>query len=248
MNRLYDFRRRFTTCLPDLLGCYGYRPRQPCDDVPAGNLHGLRVRTARDSPDLYLDFFCQAFADEQAVISSHIARYGFTESVSSDTHGAQYHRGSEGDDRHVRRGRSYVRDQVADRLSDVNSSADSCSHSLSDDGDVASPRLECSLLDRSLFYLGDTARNTDAYIRLSESSSAESPLYEMLEKSLGNGIVRDDTRLERTNRDHVSGSALNKLAGFLTESKYLIGILVVRDDCRLINDNSFSFCIDHRIG
>ena len=70
----------------------------------------------------------------------------------------------------------------------------------------------------------------------------------MLEKSLGNGIVRDDTRLERTNRDYVSGSALNKLAGFLTESKYLIGILVVRDDCRLINDDSFSFCIDHRIG
>ena len=40
----------------------------------------------------------------------------------------------------------------------------------------------------------------------------------MLEKSLGNGIVRDDTRLERTNRDHISGSALNELPGLLKGS------------------------------
>ena len=179
---------------------------------------------------------------------AHIFNDGFVKLVACHLDRGAGNDAAQRDHRDVSRTAADVDDHHAVRLGNIDARADGCRNRFFHQINVLAACLSRRLFDRALFHFGHAARYADHDLRLEETSASAGLADEVLEHSLRNIVIGDHAVAQRSDRDNVRRSSSEHLSCFFPDGQDLVGIVVDRDDRRLIEDDPFSFDVYEYIG
>src|SRR5690606_11531645 len=215
-----------------------------------GDLAHFLARECR--ADLVLDPLRSGFADENAVVASHVVRDRYVEAVTADAHGGGVHDAVQRDHRDLGGAAADVEHHGAARFVHRHARTDRRRHRLGNEVHLARARTLRRLpygtpldLDRAVRHVHEHARaraEIPAAVRLAD---------EVLQHLLGHGEVGDDAVLQRAYGGDVARGAAEHVLRFGTDrfddAAAAPGVFPDRYDGRFVQYDAMSAGVDEGI-
>ena len=199
---------------------------------------------------LLLDPLGSGLADQEVVVSSHVADDRLVHLVAAGAHGGGVGESAQAEHRDLGGAAADVHDHAADRFGDGHVGADRSGHRLLDQEHLARARIAGGVADRAAFHLGRARGHADHDLGPArELAGAVHLLDEMLDHLLGDVDVGDDAVAKRSDRLDGAGSLAHHQLGVVADRLDALDPVqrLDRDHRRLVQHDAATADIDHRV-
>jgi hypothetical protein len=200
--------------LQHLVGVDREHARHAFGEIAAGDFDFPDFALREGAADFQLDPLGGGFADQRAVIATHVVDDRLVETVAAHAHRLRVDDAVERDHRHFGSAAADVQHHRAARLVHRNAGTDRGGHRLLDQEHVARAGALGRFLDRATLDLRRTARHAHQHARTRAQHARLVHLAdEVLQHRLGHGEVGDHAVLHRPHRGDVAGRAAEHALG-----------------------------------